>query len=250
MLYRILYQFYYCWQYPTVDNLYIRKYFLYLSKLLHSASLEIFWTIIPTLILILIAIPSFSLLYSMDEIRDPEVTIKVIGHQWYWSYEYFYGATFSLDSYMLHESELKKGALRLLFVDNPLILPINTEIRLLITSSDVLHSWAVPSFGIKIDAVPGRLNQVSLFIKREGRFYGQCSELCGVNHAFMPISVWAVQRDVYIKYLDVLLLLDAFVLVQKYERPLRELNQLLHAAVRDWLKSQSLEKKIENQDKI
>jgi cytochrome c oxidase subunit II len=166
------------------------------STVSHHTTLEIIWTIVPAVILILIAIPSFALLYAMDEIDNPKLTIKSIGHQWYWSYEYrdlVFGQTASkgFDSYMVLEEDLPKGGLRLLEVDNPLVLPINTQIRLLVTSSDVLHSWAVPSFGVKIDACPGRLNQVGIFINRTGVFYGQCSELCGINHSFMPIKVIA-----------------------------------------------------------
>jgi cytochrome c oxidase subunit 2 len=163
----------------------------------HLSLLEIVWTILPAFILLLIAVPSFTLLYSVDEIIDPWMTLKVIGNQWYWSYEYSdsilgfkYNTNF--DSYMLADSDLSKGAFRLLEVDNRIILPINTHIRLLVTAADVIHSWAIPSFGAKIDCCPGRLSQASLFIKREGVFYGQCSEICGVNHGFMPIVVKTV----------------------------------------------------------
>jgi len=172
----------------------------------HSTSLEIIWTIIPALILLVIAVPSFALLYSMDEMIDPALTLKVVGHQWYWSYEYSDystledGERLNFDSYMFPTEDLSKGNLRLLEVDNRLILPINTHIRVLVTAADVLHSWAVPSFGIKVDSCPGRLNQTSLFIKREGTFFGQCSEICGVNHGFMPIVVKAVDLDHYISW--------------------------------------------------
>lgn len=168
------------------------------SNLSHGAILEIIWTIIPTFILVTICIPAFALLYAMDEVIDPQITIKAVGHQWYWSYEYSVGASensetleddIMFDSYMLIGDEAK---LRLLDLDNDLVLPINTHIRVIITASDVLHAWAVPSLGVKVDAVPGRLNQCSLYIKRPGRFIGQCSELCGVNHGFMPIVVKAV----------------------------------------------------------
>jgi len=181
----------------------------------HAAALEIIWTVLPAVILVLIAIPSFSLLYSMDEIVEPLLTIKVIGHQWYWSYEFvnpyylykdmlklhgledlskeFLGeddsSVITYDSYMIANEDAPSRSQRLLEVDNKLYLPIETNIRLLITSADVLHSWAVPSLGIKVDACPGRLNQTSVFLKRPGIFYGQCSELCGVNHGFMPIVV-------------------------------------------------------------
>lgn len=174
----------------------------------HAPTLEIIWTVIPALILIVIAIPSFSLLYSIDELVQPVLTVKVVGHQWYWSYEfidpkliineYFKrdlaldDCAFSFDSYMLADDDLEDKTLRLLEVDNPLYLPVEVNIRLLITSSDVLHSWAVPTLGVKLDACPGRLNQTSVYIKRIGHFYGQCSEICGVNHGFMPISVIGV----------------------------------------------------------
>ena len=161
----------------------------------------------PSLILVLIAVPSFALLYSLDEVVDPAVTIKAIGHQWYWSYEYSdysqeSDQSIAFDSYMVPEDDLELGQLRLLDVDNRLVVPANTHIRVIITAADVLHSWAVPSLGVKCDAVPGRLNQIPLFIKREGVFYGQCSELCGANHAFMPIVVEAVSLEDYISWVS------------------------------------------------
>lgn len=169
----------------------------------HAAMLEVIWTITPSIILFFIALPSFTLLYAMEQILDPSLTVKVIGHQWYWSYEYsdFYSYTLAYDSYMIQEEDLLPGELRLLTVDASLILPVNTYIRLLITSDDVLHSWAVPSLGIKMDAVPGRLNQVLFIITKEGTYYGQCSEICGVNHSFMPISVVATSPEEVTKYL-------------------------------------------------
>jgi cytochrome c oxidase subunit 2 len=175
------------------------------SKVVHGTVIELVWTIIPSLILITIAIPSFALLYSMDEIIDPAMTLKVIGHQWYWSYEYSdYNSSeddgIAFDSYMIAEDDLELGQLRLLEVDNRVILPVNTHVRVLITSTDVIHAWAIPSLGIKCDAYPGRLNQVNTFIKREGIFHGQCSELCGVNHGFMPIVVEAVSFKDYIAW--------------------------------------------------
>jgi cytochrome c oxidase subunit 2 len=177
------------------------------EKIIHGTTIEILWTVAPSLILVLIAIPSFALLYSMDEIVDPAITIKAIGHQWYWSYEYAdYNNSddggIAFDSYMLPEDELELGQLRLLEVDNRVVLPINTHIRVVVTGADVLHSWAVPSLGIKVDAVPGRLNQTPLFLKREGIFYGQCSELCGANHAFMPIVVEGVSLENYISWIS------------------------------------------------
>ena len=178
------------------------------TKFTHSSLLEIIWTLIPAVILVLIAIPSFSLLYSLDELIDPSITLKVVGHQWYWSYEYSDYTGFvsndsdlNFDSYMIPTSDLEIGTFRLLEVDNRIVLPINVHIRLLVTAADVLHSWAVPSFGIKVDACPGRLSQASLFIKREGVYYGQCSEICGVNHGFMPIVVKGVSINSYINWL-------------------------------------------------
>lgn len=174
----------------------------------HAPTIEIIWTIIPALILIIIAIPSFSLIYSIDELVQPVLTVKVIGHQWYWSYEFlnpnvilneyfkddltFDDVSFTFDSYMVAEEDLQDKTARLLEVDNKLYLPVEVNVRLLITSGDVLHSWAVPALGVKLDACPGRLNQTSVYIKRIGTFYGQCSEICGVNHGFMPIQVEGV----------------------------------------------------------
>ena len=192
------------------------------EKFTHSSVLEIVWTIIPAVILMLIAMPSFNLLYSLDEVIDPTMTLKIIGHQWYWSYEYSDYATLeggeslNFDSYLIQgkksEDDLYElmdngsykhnGAFRLLEVDNRVMLPVKENIRLLITAADVLHSWAVPSFGIKVDACPGRLAQASLFLKREGVYYGQCSEICGINHGFMPIVVKAVNTDVYRSWLE------------------------------------------------
>ena len=169
----------------------------------HHKTAEQVWTYLPALVLLTIAAPSFSLLYLIDELHDPKITLKIIGHQWYWSYEYSDYAVNSIeesimfDSYMVTEDDLTFGALRLLEVDNRVILPAKTQIRLLITSSDVLHSWAVPALGVKMDACPGRLNQVALNITRNGIFYGQCSELCGVQHSAMPIVVESICEDSY-----------------------------------------------------
>ena len=177
------------------------------SKIVHGTVIEIAWTVTPSLILIVIALPSFALLYSMDEVQDPAITLKVIGHQWYWTYEYsdYTSAddqSIVFDSYMVPTDDLEPGQLRLLEVDNRVVLPIDTHIRVIITGADVLHSWAVPSLGVKTDAVPGRLNQANLFIKREGVFYGQCSEICGVNHGFMPIVVEGVSLEDYISWIS------------------------------------------------
>ena len=176
------------------------------SNVVHGTFIEIVWTVIPSLILIVVALPSFALLYSIDEIIDPALTIKCVGHQWFWSYEYSdfeskFGAI-NFDSYMIAEDELELGELRLLEVDNRVVLPINTHIRILVTAADVLHSWAVPSLGIKVDACTGRLNQTSVFILRSGVFFGQCSEICGVGHGNMPIVIEAVSIDKYIAWLS------------------------------------------------
>jgi cytochrome c oxidase subunit 2 len=176
------------------------------SLLTHGTLIEIIWTTTPALILLIIAIPSFSLLYAMDEIISPAVTIKTLGHQWYWSYEYSDYMNESneplvFDSYMIPEDELELGQLRLLEVDNHVVVPTNTHIRVIVSAADVLHSWAVPSLGIKCDAVPGRLNQTSMFVKREGLYYGQCSEICGINHGFMPIVIEAVALPNYVTWI-------------------------------------------------
>nr|YP_009511920.1 cytochrome c oxidase subunit 2 [Gracilariopsis mclachlanii]AXI97847.1 cytochrome c oxidase subunit 2 [Gracilariopsis mclachlanii] len=177
------------------------------SSLTHGTLIEIIWTVTPACILLLIAIPSFSLLYAMDEIISPAITIKTLGHQWYWSYEYSDylnddGESIVYDSYMVPEEDLTLGQLRLLEVDNRMIVPINTHIRVIVSAADVLHSWAIPSLGIKCDAIPGRLNQTSMFIKREGVYYGQCSEICGINHGFMPIVIEAVKLPNYITWIS------------------------------------------------
>jgi len=180
----------------------------------HSTVLEIIWTIVPAIVLVIVALPSFSLLYAMDEMIDPSLTLKVIGHQWYWSYEYSDYLNSdddevtedtlknkNFESYLRSMDNLKPGNLRLLEVDNRIILPVNTHIRLIVSSADVLHSWAVPSLGVKVDACPGRLNQTSLYIKRKGVFFGQCSEICGVNHGFMPIVVKSISLQDYLTWM-------------------------------------------------
>jgi len=173
----------------------------------HSNALEIVWTSIPAFILLSLASPSFSLLYSLDEISSPELTLKILGHQWYWSYEIsdFNSCSdthnLKYSSYMLTEESLQENRsfvfFRNLETNKRVVLPTNTHLRLLVTAVDVLHSWAIPSFGIKVDACPGRLNQVNLFIKRFGVFFGQCSEICGVNHGFMPIVLLALPSIQY-----------------------------------------------------
>jgi cytochrome c oxidase subunit 2 len=184
-------------------------------KIVHQSLLEIIWTVAPSCVLIAIAIPSFALLYSIDEVVEPSITVKTIGHQWYWSYEYSDFAeedsnVIVYDSYMIPEDDLELGQLRLLEVDNRVVLPVNTHIRFIITAADVLHSWAIPSLGIKCDAVPGRLNQVSLYLQRTGVFFGQCSELCGVNHGFMPIVIESVSLEHYFDWLSIKMKEDLF----------------------------------------
>lgn len=173
----------------------------------HSNIIEIIWTTIPAFILLSLASPSFSLLYSLDEISNPEITLKILGHQWYWSYEISDFKSCSQNqnlkyaSYMLTNESLKEnnsiGFFRNLETNKRVVLPTNTHLRLLITAVDVLHSWTIPSFGVKVDACPGRLNQANLFIKRFGIFFGQCSEICGVNHGFMPVVLLAVPSIQY-----------------------------------------------------
>lgn len=176
------------------------RYNRYLSE---GTAVEIIWTIIPGIILIWIAIPSLRLLYIMDEIVETGVTIKVVGNQWYWTYEYgdYEEGHIKYDSYMIPTDELQPGGLRLLEVDNRMVVPVNVPIRLMVTASDVLHSFAIPSMGIKMDGVPGRLNQTGIYIKRPGIFYGQCSEICGANHSFMPIVMEAVTMGKYIEWI-------------------------------------------------
>nr|YP_010695068.1 cytochrome c oxidase subunit II [Pteronura brasiliensis]WCF66994.1 cytochrome c oxidase subunit II [Pteronura brasiliensis] len=175
------------------------------TKLTHTSTMdaqavETIWTILPAIILILIALPSLRILYMMDEINDPSLTVKTMGHQWYWSYEYTDYEDLNFDSYMIPTQELKPGELRLLEVDNRVILPVEMTVRMLISSEDVLHSWAVPSLGLKTDAIPGRLNQTTLMAMRPGLYYGQCSEICGSNHSFMPIVLELVPLSHFEKW--------------------------------------------------
>nr|WBU10827.1 cytochrome c oxidase subunit 2 [Malassezia nana] len=173
----------------------------------HGTTIELVWTISPALILIAIAFPSFKLLYLTDEVFTPSMTIKAVGHQWYWSYEYSDflnedGESIEFDSYMVPESDLDDGQLRLLDVDNNVVVPVNTNIRFIVTGQDVIHSFAVPSLGMKVDGIPGRLNQTSTIVEREGLFYGQCSELCGILHGFMPICIEAVSPEKYLEWME------------------------------------------------
>nr|YP_002970944.1 cytochrome c oxidase subunit II [Chalarodon madagascariensis]BAH70450.1 cytochrome oxidase subunit 2 [Chalarodon madagascariensis] len=162
------------------------------TNTMDAQEVEMIWTILPAIILIMIALPSLRILYLMDEINNPHLTIKTIGHQWYWSYEYTDYKDLSFDSYMTPTQDLSPGAFRLLEVDNRVVIPMESPIRMLITAEDVLHSWAVPALGIKTDAIPGRLNQTTFIASHPGMFYGQCSEICGSNHSFMPIVIEAV----------------------------------------------------------
>nr|WKK49860.1 cytochrome c oxidase subunit 2 [Thaumatocrinus sp. JL223] len=164
---------------------------------LESQGLETVWTVVPAFILVFIAFPSLQLLYLIDEINDPCLTIKAIGHQWYWSYEYTDYCDLDFDSYMVSSEDLFFGFPRLLEVDNRVVVPAQNPVRVLVSSSDVLHSWTVPSLGIKMDAVPGRLNQVTFFSPRSGVFYGQCSEICGASHSFMPIVIESVPFSIF-----------------------------------------------------
>lgn len=173
----------------------------------HGTLIELIWTITPALVLIAIAFPSFKLLYLMDEVISPSMTVKVAGHQWYWSYEYSDfinedGESIEFDSYMVPETDLEDGQLRLLDVDNRVVVPIDTHIRFIVTGVDVIHDFAVPALGLKLDCVPGRLNQTSVLIEREGVFYGQCSEICGIYHGFMPVAIEAVTPEKYLAWLD------------------------------------------------
>lgn len=170
--------------------------------LLHGQIIEIIWTIIPAIILLFIAFPSLHLLYLLDEVNKPIITLKSIGHQWYWSYEYSDFKNLEFDSYIVPTQDLKINDFRLLEVDNRIILPIKTQIRVIVSATDVLHSWTVPSLGIKIDATPGRLNQTNIFINRPGLFYGQCSEICGTNHRFIPIVIEAIKSNDFIKWIN------------------------------------------------
>ena len=165
------------------------------SKTTHNTMIEVLWTVIPVLILVVVAIPSFKLLYKSDVVPKTDMTIKAIGNQWYWTYEYPDNGKFSFDSNMVADDKLKPGQPRLLEVDNRIVIPVDTVVRLQVTANDVLHSWTIPAFGRKLDAVPGRLNETYIGpVKKEGVYYGQCSELCGANHGFMPIAVEVVSK--------------------------------------------------------
>jgi cytochrome c oxidase subunit 2 len=172
------------------------------SRFTHNWTLEVIWTVIPIIILAVIFVPSMQLLYYSDKAPDAEMTVKAVGHQWYWSYEYPDHGDFTFDSYMIPEDELKEGQRRLLAVDNRFVVPVDTTIRLLVTATDVLHAFAMPSLGLKLDAVPGRLHETWMRIEAEGIYYGQCSEICGVNHAYMPIAIEAVSKERFAEWVE------------------------------------------------
>jgi cytochrome c oxidase subunit 2 len=167
----------------------------------HNTVVEMLWTVVPVLILVIIAIPSFKLMYYMDRVPNPDMTIKVTGHQWYWSYDYPDQGDLSFDSNLIPESDLKPGQKRLLDVDNPLVVPVDTVIRVYVTGTDVIHSWFIPSFGVQEYAIVGRLNESWMKVEHPGVYYGQCNQICGVNHAFMPIKVEAVTKDEFQRWL-------------------------------------------------
>nr|QZZ18217.1 cytochrome c oxidase subunit II [Hasora schoenherr] len=170
--------------------------------LLEGQMIELIWTILPAITLIFIALPSLRLLYLLDELNNPLITLKSIGHQWYWSYEYSDFGNIEFDSYMIQSSDLNNNGFRLLDVDNRISLPMNNQIRILVTATDVIHSWTIPSLGVKVDANPGRLNQTNFFINRPGIFYGQCSEICGANHSFMPIVIESISIKNFINWVN------------------------------------------------
>ncbi len=172
------------------------------STTAHNTILEVLWTAIPVIILVIMAIPSFRLIYEQEKSEDYEMTVKVIGHQWYWEYEYPDYGNFYFESYMIKDEDLKKDDIRLLTVDNPLVIPANTNIQILITAGDVLHSWAIPSMGIKTDAVPGRLNETWVNVKEPGVYRGQCSEICGTGHGFMPTVVKVLPKKEFLVWVE------------------------------------------------
>nr|YP_003354953.1 cytochrome c oxidase subunit II [Quadrula quadrula]ACQ91007.1 cytochrome c oxidase subunit II [Quadrula quadrula] len=166
--------------------------------LVEAQALEGAWTIIPGLLLLVLAIPSVRLLYLLDEVGGPVVSMKAIGHQWYWSYEYGDSSEFvSFDSYMVSMSDVKDGGYRLLEVDNRCVVPYGVDSRILVSSADVIHAWALPSIGVKVDAIPGRINQLGVHLIGSGVMFGQCSEICGVNHSFMPVGLESVSPEVF-----------------------------------------------------
>ncbi len=208
MYYLVIILFGVTWILVSIIRNYISTKALISHKYLnHGTLIELIWTITPAIILILIAFPSFKLLYLMDEVSDPSMSVLAEGHQWYWSYQYpdFLDSNdefIEFDSYIVPESDLDEGTLRLLEVDNRVIIPELTHVRFIITSGDVIHSFACNSLGIKADAYPGRLNQASVFVNREGVFYGQCSEICGILHSSMPIVIESVSLEKFLTWLE------------------------------------------------
>nr|QYK19513.1 cytochrome c oxidase subunit 2 [Neotriplax arisana] len=170
--------------------------------LLDGQTIELIWTILPAVTLIFIALPSLRLIYILDEINNPMISIKSIGHQWYWSYEYSDFKNIEFDSYMIPINDMNSFNFRLLDVDNRMVVPYETNIRMLITSTDVIHSWTIPAMGVKIDATPGRLNQISFTTNRSGLFFGQCSEICGANHSFMPIVMESIAPKFFMNWIS------------------------------------------------
>ena len=179
---------YACWRFSETRN-------PVPSRRSHNTILEIVWTAVPVLILVIVAIPSFKLLYFSDVVPETEMTIKATGHQWYWSYAYPDNGNFTFDANMVADGDLQPGQPRLLATDNHVVVPVGVNVRLQTTAEDVIHSWAMPPLGVKIDAIPGRLNEMWFNVERTGIYYGQCSELCGVNHGFMPIVIEALPRE-------------------------------------------------------
>nr|UZG66070.1 cytochrome c oxidase subunit 2 [Pteroptyx maipo] len=178
-----------------MKNMYINRF------LLEGQMIQLIWTISPAITLIIIALPSLQLMYLLDEINSPQISVKTIGHQWYWSYELSDYKNAVFDSYMIPSNEQINFSFRLLEVDNRLTLPIYTQIRMMVSSSDVIHSWTIPSSSVNIDATPGRLNQTTFYMNRIGLFFGQCSEICGTNHSFMPIVVESISPKYFIEWI-------------------------------------------------
>ncbi|MBI1777270.1 MAG: cytochrome c oxidase subunit II [Proteobacteria bacterium] len=172
------------------------------TKTSHNTVIEILWTVIPVVILVIIAVPSFRLLYFADRVPVADMTLKVTGHQWYWSYEYPDSKGLAFDSYMIPLAELKPGQKRLLDVDNPLVLPVDTTVRLQFVGVDVLHSWFMPAFGVQLYTTPGRINESWVKVTKEGTFYGECNQICGINHAYMPIAVKVVSKAEFAKWVE------------------------------------------------
>nr|YP_009935099.1 cytochrome c oxidase subunit II [Semibalanus cariosus]QNS22941.1 cytochrome c oxidase subunit II [Semibalanus cariosus] len=170
--------------------------------LLEGHFIEVIWTVIPAFLLIFIALPSLHLLYLLDEYDNPSLTIKSMGHQWYWSYEYSDFLDVEFDSYMIPSKDLEFNQFRLIEVDNRMVVPMNTYIRILVSSTDVIHSWTVPALSVKADAIPGRLNQLTFLVNRPGLFFGQCSEICGANHSFMPIVVESISMNSFLNWIN------------------------------------------------